>query len=358
MWKQCSEVTLYENDEKLENFRKGTGIVSNYRFIWITKDRKSGKSWNLSDVQRIDKEDAGWFQGSEKMVLIFHKGSSVLKIKFANIDCDDVIKDTRKALSKKSWTFLNKKNSKDPKAEPVFRPGAGGIREIIRRQQEEKARAKKLASSAFRDLDSLMQNAKKVVQIAEKYAAKMKAQAESGSGGDNDDAAQFTSLVRTVGITSPVTRGTVGNDMYFSELARQIAGFLKKPLQDAGGMLQLISIYGLYNRARGTDLISPDDLLTSCKLLQKMKLQMSLRKLTSGVLVVRLDSHSEDAISKRLLEYVKKEIFITAATLASNWRVSVVIAKEYLQVAEQNGVLCRDESQEGVRFWVNRFLGK
>ena len=108
----------------------------------------------------------------------------------------------------------------------------------------------------------------------------------------------------------------------------------------------------------GTDLISPDDLLTSCKLLSKLKLKMSLRKLKSGVLVVRLDSHSEQAISKRLLEFVKTNNFVSPATLASKWRVSVVIAKEYLQVAEQDGSLCRDESQEGVRFWANRFLGK
>lgn len=161
-----------------------------------------------------------------------------------------------------------------------------------------------------------------------------------------------------MGITSPVTREAVGDDLYFSELARQLAGFLKKPLHDAGGMLQLISIYGLYNRARGTDLISPDDLLTSCKMLSKLKLRMSLRKLKSGVLVVRLDTHSEEAISKRLLEFVKLNTFVSATTLASKWRVSVVIAKEYLEVAEQDGSLCRDESQEGVRFWENRFLGK
>ena len=360
VWRQCSKVTLYQNDEKLENFREGLGIVSNYRVIWIDRERKVAKYWNLKDVSRVEKEEAGWFQGSEKVVLRFTSSRDrFLKLKFKNGETDDVIRDTKSALKKQSWTFLEKKKkdkSKDNKTETVFRPGAGGIREIIRRQQQEQARAKKVASSAFKDLDSLMENAKKVVQIAEKYAAKMKAESEKGE--NNKDTAQFTSLVRTVGITSPVTREAVGDDLYFSELARQLAGFLKKPLQDAGGMLQLISIYGLYNRARGTDLISPDDLLTSCKMLSKLRLKMSLRKLKSGVLVVRLDSHSEQAISKRLLEFVRKNQFVSPATLASKWRVSVVIAKEYLQVAEQDGSLCRDESQEGVRFWANRFLGK
>ena len=198
VWRQCSKVTLYQNDEKLENFREGLGIVSNYRVIWIDRERKVAKYWNLKDVSRVEKEEAGWFQGSEKVVLRFTSSRDrFLKLKFKNGETDDVIRDTKSALKKQSWTFLEKKKkdkSKDNKTDAVFRPGAGGIREIIRRQQQEQARAKKVASSAFKDLDSLMQNAKKVVQIAEKYA-KMKAESEKG---ENDkDAAQFTSLVRT-----------------------------------------------------------------------------------------------------------------------------------------------------------------
>ena len=198
---------MYQNDEKLENFREGLGIVSNYRVIWIDRKRKVAKYWDLKDVSRVEKEEAGWFQGSQKVVLRFTSSSErFLKLKFKNGETDDVIRDMKSALKKQSWKFLEKKKEKNKidKTEPVFRPGRGGIREIIRRQQQEQARAKKVASSAFKDLDSLMQNAKKVVQIAEKYAAKMKAESERGDGtGNEKDTAQFTSLVRTWSIILP-----------------------------------------------------------------------------------------------------------------------------------------------------------
>lgn len=39
-------------------------------------------------------------------------------------------------------------------------------------------------------------------------------------------------------------------------------------------------------RARGTELISPEDLLASCKLLASLHLGMRLRRFASGVLVI------------------------------------------------------------------------
>jgi EAP30/Vps36 family len=41
----------------------------------------------------------------------------------------------------------------------------------------------------------------------------------------------------------------------------QLADFLRVPLERAGGMMTLPDVYCLFNRARGTELISPDDLL-------------------------------------------------------------------------------------------------
>ena len=41
----------------------------------------------------------------------------------------------------------------------------------------------------------------------------------------------------------------------------QLADFLRVPLERAGGMMTLPDVYCLFNRARGTELVSPDDLL-------------------------------------------------------------------------------------------------
>ena len=41
--------------------------------------------------------------------------------------------------------------------------------------------------------------------------------------------------------------------------------FASDVIDKFGGVLALVDLYCLYNRARGTDLISPDDLLISCE---------------------------------------------------------------------------------------------
>lgn len=48
---------------------------------------------------------------------------------------------------------------------------------------------------------------------------------------------------------------------YHIELSRQLADFLATPLSRCGGLLSLPDVYCLFNRARGTELVSPDDLL-------------------------------------------------------------------------------------------------
>ncbi|KAL6582226.1 Vacuolar protein-sorting-associated protein 36 [Orobanche minor] len=73
-----------------------------------------------------------------------------------------------------------------------------------------------------------------------------------------------------------------------------LADFLKIPLERAGGMINLIDIYCLFNRARGTELISPDDLLQACSLWEKFDVSFMLRKFDSGVMVIQSRTHSDE----------------------------------------------------------------
>lgn len=51
---------------------------------------------------------------------------------------------------------------------------------------------------------------------------------------------------------------------------RQLADFLAAPLARAGGIMPLPDVYCLYNRARGTELVSPDDLLRAVALFEQV----------------------------------------------------------------------------------------
>jgi ESCRT-II complex subunit VPS36 len=72
-----------------------------------------------------------------------------------------------------------------------------------------------------------------------------------------------------MGISSPVTKASAGS-RYQQELSRQLADFLTGPLSRAGGVLLLPDVYCLFNRARGTELVSPDDLVQACQAFQEV----------------------------------------------------------------------------------------
>lgn len=75
-----------------------------------------------------------------------------------------------------------------------------------------------------------------------------------------------------VGIVSPITKSAIlgnassANTVYYQQLAMQIIDILLKNslLQKMGGMVSLTDLYCIVNRARGTELLSPDDLYTAC----------------------------------------------------------------------------------------------
>lgn len=79
--------------------------------------------------------------------------------------------------------------------------------------------------------------------------------------------------------------------------AAQLADFLGPRIGRAGGMMPLPDVYCLFNRARGTELISPDDLLTAAKLLPGVGAALAFRKFTSGVLVVQSGAHSDKKVT-------------------------------------------------------------
>ncbi|KXZ51477.1 hypothetical protein GPECTOR_12g440 [Gonium pectorale] len=144
-----------------------------------------------------------------------------------------------------------------------------GVAGIVKREQQKTAESGRAVEQAFRDLSALMSSAATMVALAEKFRGVMAAGADGagaagggGAGGEDPlllDAETQQQLI-ALGISSPVTRETAGA-RYHIELSRQLADFLAAPLQRCGGLMSLPDVYCLFNRARGTELVSPDDLL-------------------------------------------------------------------------------------------------
>lgn len=206
-----------------------------------------------------------------------------------------------------------------------------------------------------------------------------------GSGDEELDAETALDLVN-LGIVSPVTRESAGA-LYYQELSRQLADFLQGPVEHAGSMMPLPDVYCLFNRARGTELVSPDDLLQAVRLFPRIRASLALREFASGVRVVQAASHSDERVCEQLRLLVQPgprqgvDAGGTAAAITSSggvdpgeahWlatlgpaitqteaaaalKVPVAVASEHLLMSEARGVLCRDDGPEGLRFFRNFF---
>uniref|UniRef100_A0A2K5ZZQ9 Vacuolar protein-sorting-associated protein 36 n=2 Tax=Mandrillus leucophaeus TaxID=9568 RepID=A0A2K5ZZQ9_MANLE len=168
---------------------------------------------------------------------------------------------------------------------------------------------------------------------------------------------RFKSYLLSMGIANPVTRETYGSGtQYHMQLAKQLAGILQVPLEERGGIMSLTEVYCLVNRARGMELLSPEDLVNACKMLEALKLPLRLRVFDSGVMVIELQSHKEEEMVASALETVSEKGSLTSEEFAKLVGMSVLLAKERLLLAEKMGHLCRDDSVEGLRFYPNLFM--
>ena len=74
---------------------------------------------------------------------------------------------------------------------------------------------------------------------------------------------------------------------------QQLSDFLAGPLKSHSGIMALPDIFCLFNRARGTELVSPDDLLAAVRLFPSISAPMIARTFPSGLMVVQSTSHSD-----------------------------------------------------------------
>lgn len=146
-------------------------------------------------------------------------------------------------------------------------------------------------------------------------------------------------------------------------------------------MVSLTDLYCLYNRARGTELVSPDDLLHAVRLMDSLQLGeictvfkllfyqltsknglcnrvgLKLRTFSSGIMVLQENSLSDEAMCNKLLEFAvqNSDEGISPSMVSTKFHLSILVAKEQLLFAESSEVLCRDDTVNGVFFFHNAF---
>ena len=276
----------------------------------------------------------------------------------------------QKSLKRRAWEEVEREKlrQKSSHVNNITKKKVG-VDAIMAKNKARHKEAARISDKAFSgDTEKLITEAKELVNIIHKYVATLESSKQKKSisnsqhsgGTEEQDNIKLTNMLQSMGMTSALSKKKYTGNIYFDQLARQIADFLKyqNRLKEAGGMMTLTDVYCLFNRARATNFISPDDLLNVLPLLKDLNLGMSKREFNSGVIVIQDDEHDDDKMSEQLLELAtsNRDLGITALDASRYTKISTILVNEHLQTAENKGVLCRDVTLEGTRFFPNYFL--
>uniref|UniRef100_A0A3B4Z9U3 Vacuolar protein-sorting-associated protein 36 n=1 Tax=Stegastes partitus TaxID=144197 RepID=A0A3B4Z9U3_9TELE len=333
-------VRLYDGDEKAK-LNVGTAFLTTHRLIWSDiKYEDSCLSIPLSQIIFFE-EEAARIGKSAKIVIHLHPAPankepgpykkskfSYIKLSFKEHGQIEFYRRLTEEMTLKRWENTPVSQSIPP---PGGHTRAVGIVGIERKIEEKRKEMDKNISEAFEDLSKLMVKAKEMVELSRSIANKIK-----DKQGDitEDETIRFKSYLLSMGIANPVTRETHGSGTHYHlQLAKQLGDMLQAPLE----------------------LLSPEDLVNACKVFESLKLPLRLRVFDSGVMVVQLQSHSEEEMIASALDNVSDKGSLTAEEFAKLLGLSVLLSKERLLLAEKMGHLCRDDSVEGLRFYPNLF---
>jgi len=227
---------------------------------------------------------------------------------------------------------------------------SAGVAGVVNRQVQRAEATEREMAEAFTDLRALMEKAGEMVALAERLAEST----ESGGEDEHDDV-ELQRLVLSLGIKSPVTRLNAGAGFH-SDLGRQFGDFVKSFIGKFNGIVALTDAFCLFNRARGTEVVSPRDVLCACESWSSLGIDLHVREFKSGLKVIHSSERTDENACARLSgALTSDESSIDSYEAAQLLETTPEIALEYLCVGEARGILCRDDGPSEVRFYANRF---
>eukprot|EP00531_Pseudo-nitzschia_arenysensis_P007350 CAMPEP_0116135048 /NCGR_PEP_ID=MMETSP0329-20121206/10983_1 /TAXON_ID=697910 /ORGANISM="Pseudo-nitzschia arenysensis, Strain B593" /LENGTH=457 /DNA_ID=CAMNT_0003629823 /DNA_START=103 /DNA_END=1476 /DNA_ORIENTATION=- len=367
--------------------------ITTHRFVLLHKDENTNKLEarfvHLSNVKgaiaaggpSLMSPNASYkvvlrTQTYDELVLVFRTNGRASR--------DQAVLEFSRALERKRWEVATRLQQKSARANATLENRVGLDKILAKNKMRHRENAKLAEDALSGDSENLLQEAAGLLKVIQKY--KVLVQKSDGSGNDQDEEAadKLKGLLSDMGMTSALSQSKVGGPSggrgfgmrnakdkslrdYHEMTARQVADFLVPRLRkrskagsaNSGGMMSLTDVYCLFNRARGSNLISPEDLRAACSLLgTELKVGLSMRIFPSGVVVLQLDDLALDSTN-----YAARRALIdlcangrTALEASHELKLSPLLAAEQLEEAERLGWLCRDVTLSTTRFYPNRFV--
>ncbi|KAG5670459.1 hypothetical protein PVAND_000722 [Polypedilum vanderplanki] len=360
-------VKIYNGHEKTI-FEDGELTLTTHRLVWAKEGEFSRGSnviqLRLKLIKSLDEEiGSSMFFGKKKRLIIRlnditgieklpgpmdYTNYTFIKLSAPHGITANFIQALNETLMARVFD-IDSSNPNSPKVHKIKqRTGILGIEKSI---QEKQKQTDENISVAFQDLNKLIVMAKDMVNVSKAISQKIR---DRQSDATEDETQKFKSLLMSLGIDDPVTKENFTNNTeYLRSLGNEICQSLLDQMTEQGGMMTITEVYCRINRARGLELVSPEDVLNACKLLNG---PMKLRQYPSGAMILQLENHNDDQVAEEIEKLVIESESMSIEECARLKNISVLLAHERFLISENAGKICRDESVEGLRFYPNKFL--
>lgn len=269
-------------------------------------------------------------------------GASTLTMKFRSGGRDNFLGQLESAVKAESW--IKSPAIVEQRQIKVEGYGIGGIKKALKDDTQDRDLT---LSSGFKDLKSLVSMSQELKGLA----LKLKQMDES----QDPELAEIKATMANMGFTSGVTKEIAGKN-YIQQLSREICDFIKEPIQCNGGILPVLDAYCIYNRARGGDLISPSEMSQACEMFENLQLPLRVKVLASGTKALQLGGHAVEELMQEIIKKINESGHLSAKEASDLFSINRNIALECLLMAENAGMLCRDQGLQGLHFYSNLFL--
>lgn len=304
-----------------------------------------------SDISTGSRHAVHSSQGEDAFVKLSFRGGTGTSVFTAHLQT---------VLQRQDWKSLELELQKIHDGQNPADSLTVGVAALLKRVDLSQKNVDDSLNVAFNDLNSLMDKASDMVKLAESISSKLASKTESV-----DDAVEsaFRKLLLEIGVVGAAVTKEQSGSSFHRELSKQLGTFVVQLLERRKTlMLPLADIYCLYNRSRGANFVSPEDIYRASQLFDQSSAQVALRRLPSGLLVVqrRADDGDQAALA-RIVEMIsadREDVWcsVDALEVSRAQNISLSLALMFLREAESKGLVCRDDSPSGTRYYRNVIL--
>lgn len=310
------------------------GRITTHRFVWRCDANSSWIALRFDYMSKVEAITA--FMRTRYCQIYFTSGRSIdVKVSDGS-RAENLLTQLQAAITAGRW----RQGSYEVAA-------LGGLQRILAHREAKQQVVGETLDFALTDLKALKEHAAQTVAAARQVAANG---AEQGADGG------VQGLLEEFGLLGSDGRLVVKGGGTRKDVEADVRRVCEAALTKRGGLGMLLAhdVYCLVNRARGTGLVSPEEVMNALKSCHASG-QLRLRTLGStGAFAASLPRTSDSEADERLLK-LADEAPLSSFLLAKELGLTAMEAQYLLRDSENREVLVRDEAPEGVFYYRNFF---